>query len=296
MDHGDAGAPFEDLGERAADDLTRIRRVSQQAARRLRRAGVLTYADVASRSAGELATAAGLQPERVEREDWVGQAHELTAGSPTPGPVEPGPPVEDRPGHQAFVFNLLLDQDNRVLRTTARHVRSNDEQAWAGWETGQLLAFVGRHVRLPDAAPEPAPPEVPVAPVEAAAPAPRPVTIRLSGLEVVTPESQPAGGTLRAGEPFAVQLEVGPVAAEATAPGPVQVIVTVIATALDGSVQVTLGEYRVEPSATRPAAVVIGCTGLPPGFYRVTVIGRVGYPAGRPGRLVQLDGPVLAIS
>lgn len=70
-----AGAPA--AGDAAGDDLTALKGIGAVSAERLGSSGVTTLAQIAAwtdEDIESLATAIKVSPERIRREDWVGQA------------------------------------------------------------------------------------------------------------------------------------------------------------------------------------------------------------------------------
>jgi Domain of unknown function (DUF4332) len=143
----------------AADDLTRIGGIAKKRAERLKAAGIRTYADLASRSAAEIAAllpdAGGLSPAMIDA--WRDEARQLAAArsapapasGPAPGPA-PGPAVpgssaaapSDGQHYESFVVRVLLNEDGSIRRTTAQHVRTGAERHWPGLERAALPDFI----------------------------------------------------------------------------------------------------------------------------------------------------------
>jgi len=61
----------------AKDDLEVIVGVGPEYARRLRAAGVATFADLAAANPADLSTMIDVNVERILRDDWIGQARQL---------------------------------------------------------------------------------------------------------------------------------------------------------------------------------------------------------------------------
>ncbi len=164
-----------------ADDLTRIGGIGSKIAHRLAAAGIRTYSDLASRSAGEIAEVlpdvSGLSTARID--GWRRQARQLAAAIPqepatVPGPRKAGavtaPPDSglsadgDNQYELSFLVRVLVNEDNSIRRTIAQRVGTGEPERWAGWAGEKLLNYIatsatsGAHEITP--AP-PAPPETP---------------------------------------------------------------------------------------------------------------------------------------
>ena len=165
-----------------SDDLERIVGLDPWIAQLIRRSGIGRLSALAGLSAPALATilgeraAAALTPERIARDDWVGQARRLIGDAPDDDPVleEAGggqgyePPVEE--GCQQAGFSLFFDlvrdaQGRKIWHTRVYHEESGAEivlpgiapGAWSDWILAQALPVEDRPERQP-AAPSPADP------------------------------------------------------------------------------------------------------------------------------------------
>jgi hypothetical protein len=152
-----------------ADDLTRIGGIGSKIADRLYAAGILTYADLASRSADEisklLSDVSGLSAGRLD--SWRDEARELAAAAPQAAPEAPAAeapaaeaPAAEAPAaeipaaevptgapgdgqrYESFLVRVLLNEDGSVRRTTAQHIRTGAERHWPGLERQALPEFI----------------------------------------------------------------------------------------------------------------------------------------------------------
>jgi hypothetical protein len=158
-----------------ADDLGRIEGIEPWIADLLRKCGVGRLTALAALSPEALATTlrerafAELTTERIEREDWLGQARRLGGAadlSTEPRTVESdaGPAAErmsERSGQQAAGFSLFIDavrnqEGNEVWQTRVYHEESGQEAVlpgiepgpWASWILSHALPEVGRGAAL----------------------------------------------------------------------------------------------------------------------------------------------------
>jgi Helix-hairpin-helix domain len=148
-----------DDGVAGADDLTRIGGIGSKIADRLYAAGILTYADLASRSADELSKllsdVSGLSAGRLD--NWRDEARELAAAAPQAVPESPAAesPMAESPAgevpagapdggqhYESFLVRVLLNEDGSVRRTTAQHIRTGSERHWPGLERQALPEFI----------------------------------------------------------------------------------------------------------------------------------------------------------
>jgi hypothetical protein len=130
-------------GVSGAEDFTRIAGIEQRIARRLHEAGVLTYADLATRSTDEiirlLPDISGLSPARVGT--WRSRAQELAATVTGTG-NQIAESVGDGQHYESFIVRVLRDVDGSIRSTTIQHVRTAEMMRWAAWEREALLDFV----------------------------------------------------------------------------------------------------------------------------------------------------------
>lgn len=300
--------------EQPTDDFTAIRGIGRETARRLHEASVRTFADLAGYSSSEIATKARVSVQRVERDDWIGQAREL-AEVPSPASAEePETPSGNGEHPESFLLRLTLDDDNRVIRTVVQHATSKREgPPWVGWDTGRLLEFLSEYVDLAgegdgmptgDAAsasePEPAhPATATTGELEPALPTPpSPGKIRLREVDVISTASGTPQWSLKAGEPFAVRLAFDLQGAPSSG-APLGYTVGIFARTVGESRRQTraVGEDKGTLGETGEFTLEIRSTGLPLGTYRLEGALRLYEPSSStPHRLVALEGGLLEVT
>jgi hypothetical protein len=156
-------APAPVFGE--ADDLERIEGVEPWIAELLRRSGVADIRVFAGLSAEALATAVREQAtvemtaDRIEREDWLGQARRLQATSDSADDVE-----AQQAGGFSLFFDVVRDeQGEKAWQTRIYHEESGQEvvlpgiesSSWAAWILSHALPKVERRGASVRAAPPP---------------------------------------------------------------------------------------------------------------------------------------------
>jgi hypothetical protein len=128
------------------DDFRRISGIGPTLARGLYEAGILTYKDLAGRTPEEIAAVlthmARVSSQRIDREDWRGQARQLAESL-----LQPSEPSQH---YASFHIELLLNPDNSVRRTKVHHHQTDTDDAWAGTDEDRLLTFL--RDRVPPAA------------------------------------------------------------------------------------------------------------------------------------------------
>ena len=165
------------------DDVGRIEGIEPWIADLLRKCGVDQITVLAGLSPDTLATAlrerafVELTTERIEREDWLGQARRLTGaadlstepgtGGPGAGPAAEG--TGEIGGQQAGGFSLFFDavrdeEGNEVWQTRVYHEESGQEVVLPGIEPGPWATWILSHA-LPEVGRRGAPPgETPLGP------------------------------------------------------------------------------------------------------------------------------------
>jgi len=128
----------------ALDDFKLIDGIGQAIEKRLHRAGIVTYAQLASLSPTEIASLvglAGLSADQIAKRDWIAKARERAAlSAPSNLPIDT-PPLPERQHYATFTVELLLDEDSNVRRTRVRYIQEGAQDVWAGWEDGRLVRF-----------------------------------------------------------------------------------------------------------------------------------------------------------
>lgn len=148
-------------GERSTgDNFKAINGVSGIVESCLRRAGILTYAQFASLSPDDIITIVGnaspLSPEKIAKQNWIGQARELALRESSPetpqeAPAESSEDAELSSGEQRdekFVVELLLNHDGDVKHTRAKHMRTGEMEEWDGWREERLINFFERQAGI----------------------------------------------------------------------------------------------------------------------------------------------------
>src|SRR5260370_21104355 len=168
----------------AADDMQEIAGIGPALATRVAEAGVSRYRDLASFTQERLGAVVHVSPERIAGQDWIGQARRLAGDVPSDPEghqtdpeghqtdpeghqTDPEGHQTDPEGHQTYATfhdQLLIDADNTVRRTKARHYHTDAEDSWPGWDEQNLIDVIRTKAALYAAAPPPAEPQPPEPP------------------------------------------------------------------------------------------------------------------------------------
>ena len=141
-----------------ADDFKLIKGIGHGIESRLHTAGILTFAQLAALSPADIAAFVadiiGLTVERINKQNWIGQAREFASGQE---PTQQSNNVASHQHYATFIVELLLDATNDVRRTRVVHAQTSAEEAWAGWEETRVMKFLTQHAELPQPIPPPTP-------------------------------------------------------------------------------------------------------------------------------------------
>lgn len=216
-----------DSTETHRDDLERIHGIGPRYAAALDQIGVRRFADLARYTPEELSDAlreqsgVNVAAERIDVDDWIGQAESLSQPSnlepPVPDEAEQPPEAEDGPSRAArqqqagfsLFFDYTLEEDGeRSWQTRVYHDESGQERLFAGVDPDLWVQWILEQAELSDAldlalskpeADEPIATGVEAAPEdvdeEAAARAPTmaaPYDAQIAGLTVEVSEVAPA--------------------------------------------------------------------------------------------------------
>lgn len=279
--------PGHDEDVAGADDLTRIAGIGAKTAERLNAAGIRHYADLASRSAGDivvlLSDVAGLSPARID--GWRAQAGELAAGTAA-GPAHdiPEGSVPDGSGdapsdgqhYESFVVRVLLNEDGSIRRTTAQHVGTGVERHWPGPEREGLPDFIQAAASPAVRAMHGTPPrdELPAASVPSGrVAAPR---VPLASLAELSLERT----VLRAAEPFTLTMTID-LAGPAVGADRLAYSAVVVAKPMASGQKQTVAQAD-GLFAPRSPTISIDAAGLPAGAYRLDAAVSLREPGGGP--------------
>ena len=299
------------------DDLKLIHGVGPGIEKRLHRAGILTFEQLAALSPEEIAPLVldiiGITVDRIASQDWIGQARKLATS-----PAEASAPNEvvtsdDGQHYASFTMQLLLDGANEVRRTRLIHVQTGRTDTWPGWDGTRLLDFVigQSELRIPAAAPsghddldliEPPPDSgssgEPIATSEPPA--------RLAGeLQVRELSVWPSGADrprslLRHDQPFSVRLALDLSNVVAPPNAPLDCAVTIHAKSLSGRGRQVVGQaHRAVIAPAEEMVLVVDGSGLGEDTYRLEAKATVdlaapGAPAST-GPACLYHGPIVAV-
>jgi hypothetical protein len=269
---------------RTADDLQKITGIGPVLAKRLREAGITSYQALATipaeRIANLLGGGGGISAERINSQDWVGQAQRLADDAAA------NPPEHQR--YATFHVELLIDPDGGVRRTTVRHYQTDLEDNWAGWDPEQLSAVItGRAgLNLTQVSPDTSGTRkssgrasvlVPTAgsgksqghpPLPKAAPSRQPCPpphIHVDGPRLTG--VGPHGNFQRENQPFQVLVKVEAEPADATSPDDLDLTVEIMSRTVGTGVQRVLGTARKIMTVAQPIEAELTAPPLPPGLH-----------------------------
>ena len=136
----------------AFDDLKRIKGIGAGVETRLNQAGILSFAKLAASTpeeiSGILANMIGMSPQKINDQDWIGQAKQFSAGVEADEAINIPANSSDQQHYETFSVKLLVDDFKQVRRTNIVHVQKGEEENWAGWDEQRLIAFVIEHAAL----------------------------------------------------------------------------------------------------------------------------------------------------
>jgi len=124
------------------DDFRQIKGIGPVTAGRLHEAEIHTYGQLTAVSPQALAELLpGITAERIQQEDWHGQAEALNPASSAAN--------GDGQHYATFTVELLLDKDNTVRRTRIVHVQQEEnKKSWSGWQPKEIKSFIAHHAQL----------------------------------------------------------------------------------------------------------------------------------------------------
>jgi hypothetical protein len=320
--------PEKSAAASTGDDLRAIHGIGPAIEERLIAAGILTYAQLATRSpdylAGLFTDMTGLSSRRIAELDWIGQARMLAGETGLPETEEGELGDFDGQHYAVFTVEYLLDKDNGVRRTRAMHVGTQREEIWAGWDARRLLNFIigqanlaippeisspaaGEELKtlevveaLSTAAPSTAVPSTTAIP--ASVKAPTALRTDLEGelhLRQFTVQSNGHGErrAIQSGRPFVVQLTLDLTEVKASTEVPLEYRASLYAKELSSGDHLELGEARGSVLPVDILRIDVGNKALEPGLYRMTAVVLLGLPGQEPkvgsGLIAMMEGGLI---
>lgn len=121
------------------DDFRQIKGIGPATEARLHASEIYTYTQLTAVSPQTLAKLLpGFTAERIQQEDWLGQAEALQT---TTDSAEDG---DNGQRYATFTVELLLDKDNSVRRTRVVHVQEESKKSWSGWQPKAVKQFIAK--------------------------------------------------------------------------------------------------------------------------------------------------------
>ena len=133
------------LNNSQVDDLKRIEGIGPGLEKRLNEIGIFTFDQLAALSEADICSrlgkVVGLTVEKIEKQNWTGQARRLVneelAATPFSEQIFSG-----HSPHATFTVELLLNKEHEVRGTTIIHCQTRQEKNWAGWDKERLINFM----------------------------------------------------------------------------------------------------------------------------------------------------------
>lgn len=131
----------------AGDDFTRIRGIGPINERRLHRAGICTFADLAASSAEAIASLLPkMSAKQITKQAWIPQARKLIPNNAQAPAYHREPVIStSRQHYDNFTVEFLLDDKNKTRRIRVVHIQSGDVDTCAKWDAVRLFDFLARH-------------------------------------------------------------------------------------------------------------------------------------------------------
>ena len=137
---------LEHAASQAVDDFKLVDGIGPAVEKRLRAAGIQTFAQLARLKPDQLAELMegmiGYSIKRIQDQDWIGQALVLARQAGQSTSEESHDSLNNGFHYASYTLELLLDRDNRVRSTRAIHVQTRQESRWAGWDPDRLQSFL----------------------------------------------------------------------------------------------------------------------------------------------------------
>ncbi len=266
------------------DDFKQIHGIGPGIENRLHNAGITTYAQLSALSSDEivslLGNLIGMTVERVNKQDWIGQAQKLQADREQAlGELQRDETRQsdlsrtERQHYATFTLELLLGGDE-VRRTRIVHIQSNAEETWAGWEEGRVFNFIVRCAEFHPHKVEPAQLETEM--IKATQPENLQLTLagqpRLDELvAILAPEGRPSR-FIPASQSFGVRMTLD--FSEILSPRGMLVdhSTTILAKELGSGKRLLVGEAKGSFMPEEKVTVGIDKVSLPEGLFRLEAI------------------------
>lgn len=258
------------------DDLKRIGGIGAGLEKRLNAKGIFTYEQIAALSTGELVSCLdnviGLTTNRIEKQNWIGQAHKLAAEEKSL-PVD-NPTEKTLGGHSpraTFTIELLLNKDNEVRGTTITHCQTKKEKNWPGWHQDQLIDFMASTGELKLDTPSP----ISLIPLE---PYPNPEPLDLIGtphvnkLVAMLPDEETTCHLLDSTQNFDISLEIDMADVKVSPKTLLDSSVTIYAKQLGNKGRKLLGQAQGSATRSHPLKIRLTNKKLSEGIYRLETV------------------------
>jgi hypothetical protein len=126
------------------DNLKLIKGVGTAGETRLRKAGIHSYASLASQTPETLGNLLGYPLTRQKNlQGWIEEAKRFTSkASRKQQEKRSHTDISNRQRYATFTLEVLLDHSDRVRRTQVVHVQSGEEKHWSSWDDFGLANYI----------------------------------------------------------------------------------------------------------------------------------------------------------
>lgn len=258
-----------------ADDFQAIHGIGPGIEKRLYQAGIFTYTQLTGFSPEEivesLGNMIGLTVEKINKQDWLGQAHEMALKKEESYARESN--LGERLHYATFTVEVLLNEENAVRRTSVKHVQSLAEKTWAGWDSARLVGFLitngNIHEILPEA--EQFIPQIHKQVLLNEEKVTLSGSMRLHEMTTTPAQEQYPRKTLPAGQPFDIHLTLDASEISAVEDFPLNYRTALFARQLGNRERIPLGQVEGTSIPDEGISVEMESVALSEGTYRLEV-------------------------
>jgi hypothetical protein len=295
-------APTAGDGAITADPFAQlIKGIGPTIERRLVEAGIFTVTQLAAKSVAELTTVVadmpGMSAERIEKEDWLGQARQVVqAASPQPDEW-PALTTNNRQHYASFTLQLLLNEDYSVRRTQIVNNKNKTDEQWEGWDEERLLKFITGQAGLRLSAVKA---NAPIEPGDQAVSLPKPPAtpkgqVHLRQLEALLADTDSPRHLISHAQPFRLGLTLELVDIDAPDNSLLDYTASIYAKKLGIGTRDLVAEKRATVPLQRRLSIPIDGILMPPGTYRLQARVKLNLPHLGRGFETSLEGNILQV-
>ncbi len=283
-----------------ADPFSEIKGIGPKTKDRLYEEGIRTVDKLAALSLPELAALVddipGMSAERIEREDWLGQARRQVAQT-TSLQEDEATGNDNRQHYASFTLQLVLNEDYSVRLTRVFNNKNKTEEKWEGWDEKKMVTVIADMAGVRLSSTKTGPPEKPEdqpVPSTESPSAPK-GKVQLRQLDALLADTDSPHHLVPHDQPFRLCLTLDLIDIDVPDDSRLDYTATIYAKKLGtGERQLVTKQQNTVPLQSSLSIPIEGVS-MPPGTFRLQAMVNLNLPQAERDFATSLEGSILQV-